>query len=261
MKERAFLTAEWRHLAMLNYRVDASVLNPFVPPGVELDSFRGDHFVSVVGFRFLNTRVFGLALPFHRNFEEVNLRFYVRRHTAEGWRRGVVFIRELVPRRVIALVARVCYGEPYLALPMRHTIGHTTQKLSVEYEWRRQGKWESLHAAAEGQPGAVAEDSPEEFITEHFWGYTARGSTCNEYQVEHPRWQVWRAAEAALKADIASLYGDAFVEALSSRPTSAFIADGSPVVVRRASEFLGQGSRVALKKEQHFHADNAAPVD
>ncbi len=236
MKTRTFLTAEWRYLAMLNYAVDPSVLKRFVPPRTELDSYRGDTFVSVVGFRFLSTRVFGWAFPFHRNFEEVNLRFYVRRNAAEGWRRGVVFIRELVPRRAIAFVARACYGEPYTALPMRHRIDHTMQKIRLEYGWQRRGRWESLHAAAEGPSETIQNGSVGEFITEHYWGYTARGVECSEYQVEHPRWQIWRAAEATLNADVSSLYGDAFVESLSARSASAFIADGSPVVVRRASD-------------------------
>jgi uncharacterized protein len=234
---RAFLTAEWRYLAMLNFAVDPSVLKPFVPSGTELDSYQGAYFVSVVGFRFLSTRVLGWAFPLHRNFEEVNLRFYVRRHTPEGWRRGVVFIRELVPRRAIALVARAFYGEPYRALPMRHSIEQTAQRISVEYEWKRQGKWESLRAAAEGQSKPTEQGSLEEFITEHYWGYTARNAACAEYHVEHPRWQVWRAAEATLEADVPTLYGNAFAGSLSSNPASAFIADGSAVLVRRKSEF------------------------
>ena len=195
------------------------------------------YFRQCCRIRFLSTKVFGCAFPFHRNFEEVNLRFYVRRRIAEGWRRGVVFIRELVPRRAIAFVGRTCYGEPYTALPMRHRIDHTIEKIRVEYEWRRQGKWESVCAAAEGQPKTIEKGSLEEFITEHYWGYTARRAACSEYQVEHPPWHVWRAPEATLEADVSTLYGDVFVESLSSRPASAFIADGSPVVVRNASEF------------------------
>jgi uncharacterized protein len=237
VKDRTFLTAEWRNLAMLNYAVDASVLQRFVPPGTELDRYRGDTFVSIVGFNFLNTKVFGCAFPFHRNFEEVNLRFYVRRRVAEGWRRGVVFIREFVPRRAIAFIARTCYGEPYTALPMRHKLERTVEKIRVEYGWRRQGKWESLRAAANGHPKPIEQGSLDEFITEHYWGYTARRATCGEYQVEHPRWQVWRAVEATLEADVSTLYGDTFVESLASSPSSAFIADGSPVAVQHASEF------------------------
>jgi len=225
------------------------VLKSLVPPGTELDFYRGDTFVSVVVFRFLSTKVFGWGFPFHRNFDEVNLRFYVRRKTAEGWRRGVVFVRELVPRRAIAFVARAYYGEPYIALPMRHRIDHTVEKIRVEYAWLRQGTWESVHAAAEGQPETIQNGSVEEFITEHYWGYTARRAECSEYQVEHPRWQVWRAAEATLDAEVSSLYGDTFVESLSARPASAFIADGSPVVVRHASNFSG------------LEPDQAASVD
>ena len=236
MQTPIFLTAEWRYLAMLNYPVDRDVLRPLVPNGTELDFFDDQMFVSVVGFRFLRTRVFGIPIPLHNNFEEVNLRFYVRRKTEDGWRRGVVFVRELVPRRAIAFVARTFYGEPYSALPMRHRIDLSDARVHVEYSWRRSGRWESLRAVGTGKPESIESGSKEEFITEHYWGYTRHRAGCSEYQVEHPRWRGWRAAESALDADISGLYGDRFVESLSARPDSAFIADGSPIAVRCKSE-------------------------
>jgi uncharacterized protein YqjF (DUF2071 family) len=228
----AFLTAEWRYLAMLNFSIDPAALQPFVPTGTELDDYRGVTYVSVVGFRFLSTRVFGIRFPLHRDFEEVNLRFYVRRRTPEGWRRGVVFVRELVPRRAIAWIARSFYGEPYSALPMRHSIEVEDAQITVQYAWKRADCWESLSVVAPGPPRNIESGSEEEFLTEHYWGYTSRGVECSEYQVEHPRWQVWRGIKAKLDADVSALYGDRFVESLSRHPTSAFIADGSTVTVR-----------------------------
>lgn len=230
-----FLSAEWRHLVMMNYEVSPDVLQPFVPRGTELDSFGDRTFLSVVGFLFLRTRVFGIPFPFHTDFEEVNLRFYVRRKSEEGWRRGVVFIRELVPRRAIAFIARTFYDEPYSALPMRHVIDLSASRVRVEYGWRRGARWESIHATGTGQPQEIESGSEEEYITEHYWGYTARRGGCSEYQVEHPRWRVWRSVEAGLDADVSSLYGPQFVECLSAHPASAFIADGSPITVRYKS--------------------------
>jgi uncharacterized protein YqjF (DUF2071 family) len=237
MSGRVFLTAEWRHLVMLNYAVDPSVLKPMLPAGTELDFYRGDTFLSVVGFRFISTRVLGWALPFHRHFEEVNLRFYVRSQCVDGWKRGVVFIRELVPRRAIAFVARTWYGEPYRALPMRHKVEQSADRIRVEYGWRHRGQWESVRASGTGASKAIEAGSLGEFIAEHYWGFTARGGGCSEYQVEHPRWQVWSAEDALLDADIPSLYGETFAESLVAKPASAFIADGSPVIVRRARSF------------------------
>lgn len=238
MQTSIFLTAEWRYLVMLNYAVDREVLQPLVPPGTELDFFGDQTFLSVVGFQFTRTRILGISFPLHTDFEEVNLRFYVRRRTDMGWRRGVVFVRELVPRRAIAFIARTFYGEPYSALPMRHRIDRSDTGVRAEYAWKRSGQWESLHAVGTGQPLAIASGSLEEFITEHYWGYTARRAGCSEYQIEHPRWQVWRGVEAALEAEVSSLYGEHFVESLSARPTSAFIADGSPITVLRKSALL-----------------------
>ena len=238
MDRSIFLTAEWRYLVMLNFAVDRDVVQPFVPHGTELDWFHGRTFLSVVGFRFMRTRICGVPVPLHTDFEEVNLRFYVRRKTDAGWRRGVVFIHELVPRRAIAFVARAFYGEPYTALPMRHHIDHSNSGIRAEYAWRRSGRWESLFGAASGPPRSIEAGSEEEFITEHYWGYTAREDGCNEYQVEHPRWQVWTATEGVLEADLSGLYGARFLDSLSANPTSAFIADGSPVAVRRKSTLL-----------------------
>ena len=230
-----FLTAEWRWLVMLNYEVDPALLRPLVPAGTELDAWGGVTYASVVGFMFLRTRVLGVPIPFHRDFEELNLRFYVRRKGPEGWRRGGVFVKEIVPRFAIAAVARWIYNERYVALPMRHRIElEPGGGGRVEYAWRAGGRWMSVRAAAHGPAGPLVEGSEEEFITEHYWGYAAqRGGGCVEYQVEHPRWNVWRAREAALDADVAALYGPAFAEPLGAPPRSALIADGSPVVVRR----------------------------
>jgi len=231
-----FLTAEWRHLAMLNYTIDPTLLLPHVPAGTELDFWDGKAFVSVVGFLFLNTRVGGIPIPFHRHFEEVNLRFYVRRQTASGWRHGVVFIRELVPRRAIAWTARTFYNEPYLALPMSHHIekspAQPDKTTSAEYFWRFRGQQNFVKLTTRGSAQPLRENSEAEFITEHYWGYTAQrdGSTL-EYQVEHPRWRIWDAAVAELNCDIAGLYGEKFYAALLAPPASAFLAEGSPVKV------------------------------
>ena len=216
---------------MLNFVVDPKIVAHLVPPGTEIDFENGETFLSVVGFLFLDTRLLGLPIPLHRDFEEVNLRFYVRKKSADTWRRGVVFVRELVPRRAIATVARTFYGENYIALPMKHQIDHVDLKLSVEYSWRRGRKWESLKMSASGEAQPIPAGSHAEFITEHYWGYTCFRGGCSEYRVEHPRWKVWNADNFEVNADVATLYGEQFVESVSAAPRSAFIADGSPIQV------------------------------
>ena len=223
---------------MLNFVVDSRILAPLVPPGTELDYENGETFISIVGFLFLDTRLLGLPILLHRDFEEVNLRFYVRKKSADTWRRGVVFIRELVPRRAIALVARAFYGERYIALPMQHAIADNDAGVSVEYGWRRGKKWEYLRMSATGEAQSIPAGSHAEFITEHYWGYTCARGACSEYRVEHPRWKIWNANTFELCADVATLYGEQFVETLSQSPRSAFIADGSPVTIARREILL-----------------------
>jgi uncharacterized protein YqjF (DUF2071 family) len=208
----------------LNYRCPVELLEPLVPEGTVLD----------VGFLFTDTRVRGLPIPFHRTFEEVNLRFYVRRTTPAGEvRRAVVFIRELVPRRAIAAAARLVYNEPYTAVPMAHRISLSSiDGGSATYSWQYRGERFALGAQVTGPSRRLTPGSEAEFITEHFWGYTRQrdGGTL-EYQVEHPAWQIWEAATATFSGPAASLYGPALGEILSGSPRSALVADGSEVAV------------------------------
>ena len=235
---RPFLTAEWRHLAMLNFAADPALLAPFVPSGTELDFWNSRTFVSLVGFLFLKTRLLGVPIPFHRNFEEVNLRFYVRRKADDGWRRGVVFIREFVPRRAVALIANGLYNENYAVRRMTSEIrlpcDSKSTPGSVNYTWSRRGERHSMRLEFVGDPEPAAAGSEEEFITEHYWGYTRQrdGGTA-EYLVEHPKWRVWRATAFHLHCDADCCYGWPFGEVLKSPPSSAFVADGSPVAVYR----------------------------
>lgn len=232
--DRIFLTAEWRYLAMLNYEVDAGLLLPFVPAGTKLDRWNGKLFVSLVGFRFLKTRVFGLPIPFHANFDEVNLRFYVRRTAGDGVRRGVAFIREIVPRRAIAWVARTVYNENYVALPMAHEIREGgEQGLTVAYRWKSEG-WSGISVKVAGEPELPQDGSQEQFITEHYWGYAAQpDGGCVEYRVTHPSWRVWNAPQPEFSGDVEELYGEEFAAVVGGRPTSAFLAEGSAVTVMR----------------------------
>lgn len=238
---KPFLTAEWRWLVMLNYEIAPGVLQPFVPAGTELDEWEGKTFVSMVGFLFQETRIRGMAIPFHSTFEEVNLRFYVRRLTSEGWRRAVVFIKELVPRRAIAWTARVFYNENYVALPMSHEwqLEPDGGMRKVSYDWEFRVRKNRLVVLATGEPKKLREGSNEEFITEHYWGYARQrdGGTV-EYQVEHPRWRVWPAQSALLECDVEGLYGRSFAEFLRKPPATAFLADGSPVTVFRGRRLL-----------------------
>lgn len=256
---RPFLTASWRYLAMLNYEVPPALLQPLVPAGTELDTWQGATLASMVGFRFLDTRVLGVPVPGHRDFDEVNLRFYVRCRGGDGeWRRAVVFVRELVPSRAIAFVARRLYNEPYTAVPMRHEL---EMDLAVDgqpgraaYGWRLADRWHRLEVRTRGRPVLPQPTSEAAFITEHYWGYTVqRDGGSKEYRVEHPPWRVWKAEGAAFDCDVKAVYGAGFVECLGSQPRSAFLAEGSRVVVYRgqrlrlAARAVVAGSRLHLR--------------
>jgi uncharacterized protein len=225
-----FLTAEWNNLLMLNYAVDPSLLERLVPAGTELDVFEGRNYLSLVGFEFNRSRIFGFAVPFHQAFEEVNLRFYVRRAS----RRGVVFIRELVPRHAVAAIARFAFKENYSCVPMSHRIKNRAggDAMEAEYAWGSGPDRCLMWIETEGASFLPPDRSASQFITEHYWGYVAQpGGGCLEYEVQHARWCVKDAKRAGLSGNAARLYGAEIAQALSHDPDSAFLAMGSPVTV------------------------------
>lgn len=229
---RTFLKAEWRNLVMANYAIDPKVLKPHLPCHTELDEYEGICYVSLVGFLFKDTRVKGIPIPFHRTFEEVNLRFYVRYKEYGTWKRGVVFMKEIVPKRMITFVANTIYGEKYATHKMYHLWKTDQQGLHVEYHWKTGGEWNHIKALAEPHPHPISNGSPEEFITEHYWGYTFVDQACSgQYEVKHPKWKVHDVKNFDIKCSVEQLYGKQFVSTLKEPPRSVFLAEGSAIEV------------------------------
>ena len=222
-----FLTAKWQDLIMANYEVDPSLLAGRVPRGTEIDLNDGKCFISLVGFMFLETRVLGIPIPFHINFEEVNLRFYTKRVMEDETRRAVCFVKEIVPRWAIATVARVVYGEPYECWQMSH---EQTEKV-VAYDWERDGNRNRLSVEIDESIGVPTSGSHGEFIIEHYWGYTDRGNRVDEYKVEHPKWELFSVKNELVDVDFGETYGPEFAFLSEQKPYSVLLAKGSEVAV------------------------------
>lgn len=238
---RPFLTAAWRNLLMANYIIDPSLLQKHLPYKTELDTFNGNHYVSLVGFLFEDVRVLGLSIPYHTIFEEINLRFYVRYKEDNDWKRGVVFIKEIVPRRMITAVANTLYGENYITLPTKHEWLTTGDELHVKYEWKVGAEWNHISCIAANQPQSILPGSEEEFITEHYWGYTCINQQCaGEYEVAHPKWRIHAVKQYDIACSVKQLYGETFEETLRRQPASVFLVEGSAIQVMKGSKISYQ---------------------
>jgi uncharacterized protein YqjF (DUF2071 family) len=230
---KKFLTARWKDLIMANYAVDPELMRPRVPAGTELDLQDGKCFVSLVGFMFLDTRVLGIPVPMHVNFEEVNLRFYIKREAEGETRRAVCFVKEIVPRWAIAAVARGLYGEPYECWSMDHERTERT----VAYRWSKDGRNNSLSVEIDESIGVPPEGSHGEFIIEHYWGYTGRGNgRVDEYRVEHPKWELFSVKNKRIDVDFGAVYGSEFAFLADERPFSVLLAKGSEVAVYKGKQ-------------------------
>lgn len=227
-----FLTAEWNNLIMANYVINPEILKPYLPPKTELDYFNGECFVSLIGFMFEKTKILGISFPFHKNFEEVNLRFYVRVKDGNTWKRGAVFIKEIVPKLAITLVANTLYREKYVTLPMNHFHKETENEINLSYHWKFKGVWNKLEATTEKNHAPMIDGSKEQFIAEHYWGYSKYSETTTfEYGVEHPSWQIHKVKSYKIECDFEKLYGKQFAFLNENQTDSVFMAKGSAVSI------------------------------
>ncbi len=230
-----FLTARWEYLAMFNYEVDPAVLQKHLPPFTEIDYFNGRALVSVVGFLFNQTRVLGIQWPGLTDFEEVNLRFYIRYFDGSAWRRGVGFISEIVPYASIAYTANLFYNEHYSRAEMKHQLIKRNDELELAYYWKQKKEpWYSMELRAGGQLQEIASGSEEEFIFEHYFGYNRLNRhTTIEYSLYHPRWELYPVKAFSLTCNIGKQYGEDMVPFIEKQlPHSVFLARGSEVEVR-----------------------------
>lgn len=230
---KTFLTARWENLIMANYSVPPEVLKPYLPAGVELDLFNGKAFVSLVGFMFKNTRLFGIPIPFMGSFEEINLRFYVKRIENGETRRGVVFVNETVPYKPVAWLANKLYKEHYTSIPTRHRISELGEEKHIQYEWKTNGNWNQIKVTAATQTEEMQPGSHEEFIFEHYYGYTRISpNQTQEYEVQHPRWHIHAVNKYRIQCDFKAMYGPDFAFLNNDTPSSVILAQGSVVSVK-----------------------------
>lgn len=228
----SFIAAEWRKLVIANYAIDESLLHPFLPAKTEIDKWNGTCYVSLVGFMFVNTKVLGLKIPLHTNFEEVNLRFYVRYQDGKEWKRGVVFVKEIVPRAAITFVANHLYHEHYETMKMNHLWQVTPDHRITQYQWNYKNQWQSIRVKSEISASPLMANTEEEFITEHYWGYTkVNPNTTFEYEVSHPRWEIYPVLEHEIDVNFELVYGSSFKLLNELQPRSVMLAEGSSIKV------------------------------
>ncbi len=227
-----FLTAEWNNLIMANYIIDPAILKPYLPNKTELDFYKGNCYVSLIGFMFEKTKLLGVKIPFHKNFEEVNLRFYVRYNDNGEWKRGAVFIKEIVPKPAISIIANSLYNEKYCTMRMKHFYTQKENEIHLGYHWKFKNKWNKLEATATTEALPMQPGSEEEFIAEHYWGYSKyNAQTTFEYAVQHPSWKVYAVKNYLIDCDFTTLYGKEFSFLQDINPNSVFMAQGSPISI------------------------------
>ena len=227
-----FLKANWENIIMSNYAIDPEILKPFIPKGVELDLYNGKAYVSLVGFMFKKTKLFNVPIPFFGTFEEINLRFYVQRKENGITKRGVVFINETIPYRIVAWMANKLYNEHYTVVPTRHSIVENSDSKKIKFDWLLNKKWNSIYVEASNDSHKMKNDTLENFIYEHYFGYTKIDeNNTEEYRLQHPSWKINTVLNTKIECDFKAMYGESFSILNDTKPESVFIAEGSSVEI------------------------------
>ena len=228
-----FLEAKWENLIMANYAVDPTILIPYLPKGVELDSFEGKCYVSLVGFMFNKTKIFNVPIPYLGSFEEINLRFYVVRKDGDTLKRGVVFINETVPYALVAWMANYLYKEHYTAVKTKHDWELTETSKKINYSWKKNKKWNTIQVNAQSKSNSMKNGSVEAFIFEHYFGYTrVNENKTLEYGINHPSWKINQVIDHSINCDFEQMYGYDFAFLNAQQPDNVILAEGSDVSVK-----------------------------
>jgi uncharacterized protein len=226
--KKAFLAANWENLAVATFEVEKQLLKEFLPGKTELNDWNGKFFLSLVGFMFSKTTLLGIPVPFYRKFEELNLRFYVKHKSNTGWKKAVVFIKEIAPSRIIGLTAKWLYHENFIHLPMNHSITADSNKKIIEYSWKVNADWNRLRLQTSLLPSAMPGESLESFIADHYYGYTKTSDDKTlEFEVQHRPWKIYPALSFDMKLDAKTIYGEEFSHCFAQKPLTAFLMDGS----------------------------------
>jgi len=228
-----FLKAQWQNIVMANYAVPSEMLKKYLPKGVELDLHDNKAYVSLVGFMFKNTQIFKIPIPYLGTFEEVNLRFYVKQTINNEIHRGVVFISETVPYKAVAWLANKLYKEHYTAVKTKHLWNINAKTKNISYQWLVNKKWHTISVEVQNQALDIPKNSFEEFIFEHYYGFTKLSETETEkYRINHPRWKINTILEYNIDCDFAANYGHDFLFLNEVAPASVFMAEGSAIEVK-----------------------------
>ena len=197
-------------------------------PGVEPDRWNGKTHASLVALEMRDVRVRGWRIPGFTAHPQVNFRVYAR-HRAHP---AVVFVRELVPSRIIAAIGRLRYGEPFQTARISTRVMEGTADLTVEYRFGPGAARYRVGVLAARDGAIPAATTFEHYLKERTHGCrTDRQGRVGTFRVEHPRWAVRKVMSVDYAVDFAALYGPQWDVLNHSRPVSTILAVGSNVSV------------------------------
>ena len=220
-----FMTGHWEDLIMVTFEVDKAILEPYLPKDTEIDLFNGKALMSMVAFTFSKVKFFGIKVPFHQQFGQINFRFYAKSKTDDT--KGVVFIKEFAPKPLIASVANLCYNEPYFYKSIRRNKTLKQGRINMKYSYGNL----KIKASAKEKTGKLNPNTLKHFVVDRYIAYikSYSGKTV-QYKINHRPWELYDATSVTIENDILSLLPKKFKQA---KLLSTCFVDGSFITVEK----------------------------
>ena len=234
-KTKPLMKAVYSDLVAVNFQIDAKILRPLVPPGLELDFYHGETFISLIAMMIKNVKIWGLPFSLVPSCPELSLRFYVQRKDGDQVEKGACLIKDYISGSTAAWFLESQFKSEFAKMKIKSVSSGFGENIipEVEYQWKVDDHWNKLRVRARSKikRGPNPLDTKVGFILDHNNYFSTFEGKTVAYRVERPKWEIWDAAQANFTCDVSQLFGKEFVKPLAKRPASVFVAGGSAVTI------------------------------
>lgn len=205
---------QWRDVLFLHWPAPPQWLSDQLPAGLAVDTFQGEAWVSLVGFRLQQVRLRGWpALPFCSQMLELNFRTYVR-HRGEP---AIHFLAMHADHRLLVAAARCLTPLPYSLAQLAYAGPDTACSFFCRPHYSRTPLLAAQFSLGDGRRQAIP-GTLDDWLTERYVAYVAgRDGDLLRMPVSHESWRLREIALRHCELDLQPLHG---------RPALCHYSDG-----------------------------------
>lgn len=226
----------WRNVVHVNYQIAPEVLHPYLPPRTEILLFQNKCFITLTALVYDQVKFKGLNIPLHREIPEVNLRFYVSAADGSKSKNGVVLLKRIIAKPLLAFAGQLLFQEQYAVMPISYFVRKQSTERLVKYFWKNNppyGEWHSLSVKTSHSSIAFNEDDQVAFLTKPTLRFSGgRSMRTRVSEIEYKVTNVFEVDDYQLDVKFSVLFGGKFQFLSRQKPESVYLLEDSEVTVR-----------------------------